>query len=260
MAKHFRLQVVITGWLVCGVSALLGQSKGEMASVEEATARVPFVGCRSDGQGGPLKAPAGKSVAVSIAKNLAEKLAYYKAEDGHGVLAPRGWSCFGTYGSNGETLYVSPNPIRAADLFSDTWKGFTGPVVQLSVESGGTSGRFSVAKMIARVFPNRHEFVQQVIAEGIEPAGDFPSGPYPKDKLTYLGKDLVEFATPAETVGLGTQSRLLKNGDPIRGMAMLVGEEPDLVYLAVRLTAGMDDLVPVIVRQAERDGAKPTRD
>lgn len=39
-------------------------------------------------------------------------------------------------------------------------------------------------------------------------------------------------------------------------MAMLVGdEEPDLVYLAVRLPAGMDDLVPVIVHQTERDSS-----
>jgi hypothetical protein len=197
---------------------------------------------------------------VPIEAKAVARLAYYKAEaeDGFGVLAPRGWYCFGTYGSNGANLYVSPNPIRGDDVLlgKDGWKGFAGPAVQLSVESGGTSGRFGVARMMARVFPNRHEFVERVIAEGIEPASDFPSGSYPKDRLTYRGKELVEFTTPAETEGLGTQSRLLKNREPIRGVAMLVGdEEPDLVYLAVRLPAGMDDLVPVIVQQTERDSS-----
>jgi hypothetical protein len=144
---------------------------------------------------------------VPIEAKAAARLAYYKAEaeDGFGVLAPRGWYCFGTYGSNGANLYVSPNPIRGDDVLlgKDGWTGFAGPAVQLSVESGGTSGRFGVARMMARVFPNRHEFVERVIAEGIEPASDFPSGSYPKDKLTYRGKELVEFATPAETEGWG---------------------------------------------------------
>ena len=48
----------------------------------------------------------------------------------------------------------------------------------------------------------------------------------------------------------------MKSADPIRGMAMLVGEEPDLVYLALRLSPGMDDLAPLIIQQAERDGEK----
>ena len=65
----------------------------------------------------------------------------------------------------------------------------------------------------------------------------------------------MEFETPPLTEGLGTQSRL-KSADPIRGMAMLVGEEPDLVYLALRLSPGMDDLAPLIIQQAERDGEK----
>jgi hypothetical protein len=115
-------------------------------------------------------------------------------------------------------LYVSPSPIRGEDvLFGGKWKGFTGPVVQLSMSGGDTSGRFSVARMIARVFPAHRTFMRNVIDEGIEPATSFPSGPYPKDKLTYRSKELVEYETPPDTDGLVTQSRLLKNGDPIRG-------------------------------------------
>ena len=227
------------------------------ASAPKVDVRVPFVGCTSDGQIGPLKAPIGKSKIVPIAAETAGRLAYYKAEDGSGVLAPRGWYCFGTYGSDGTNLYVSADPIRGDDvLFAEKWKGFNGPVVQLSFSDGDTSGRFSVARMIARVFPAHRAFVNKVIAEGIEPATEFPASPYPTDKLTYRSKELVEFETPPKTEGMGTQSRLLKNGDPIRGMTMLVGEVPDLVYLAARLPAEMDELVPVIVQQAERDGAQ----
>lgn len=93
--------------------------------------------------------------------------------------------------------------------------------------------------MIARVFPSHRYFVRKVIAEGIEPTSDFPFGPYPKDTLIYKNKELVEYQTPPQTEGLGTQSRLLENTDPIHGVAMLVGlakeGEPGLLFLAVRL-------------------------
>jgi hypothetical protein len=74
-----------------------------------------------------------------------------------------------------------------------------------------------------------------VIALGIEPASDFPFGPYPNDKLTYKNKETVEYETPAHTDGLGTASRLQKNADPIRGAAILVGPDTDLLSLSVRL-------------------------
>ncbi|HEY3988350.1 MAG TPA: hypothetical protein VGM02_03560 [Acidobacteriaceae bacterium] len=130
----------------------------------------------------------------------------------------------------------------------------------ISDEDGGTSGRYVVADMIARVFPTHRAFLRKVIDEGIEPASSFPPGPYPKDKLTYKSKEVVEYETPAWTKGLGTQSRLLANGDPIRGVAMLIGETPDLVYLAVRLPAGMVNLAPVIIQQVERDAVKSDRE
>ena len=51
---------------------------------------------------------------VLAIKGEASKLAYYQAEKGIGVLAPRDWHCFGTYGSGGDTLYVTPQPINSA--------------------------------------------------------------------------------------------------------------------------------------------------
>jgi hypothetical protein len=78
-----------------------------------------------------------------------------------------------------------------------------------------------VARIIARVFPTRKSFVQEVIREGIEPASSFPSGVYPSDVLKYRTKSIVEFRTPGNSEGLGTQSRLLKNANAIDGVVML---------------------------------------
>jgi hypothetical protein len=50
---------------------------------------------------------------------------------------------------------------------------------------------------------------------------------------------------------------LLKSAAPIYGVAILVGDVPDLAYLAVRLPAEMDDLVLPIIQHVERDAEKP---
>jgi hypothetical protein len=248
-------KAVILIFVACSQFSLLAQQTVVIKSMERSP--IPFVGCKSDGQVGPLNAPTGKNKVVSIAPEVARQVAYYKAEQGFGVVAPRGWYCFGTYGSNGNNLYISPQPIDAALLFSDKWAGFTGPAIQLSGESGDTSGRFGVARMIARVFPAYKKFVAQVIAENIEPPNDFPSGPYPEDKLTYKSKSVVEFETPAHADGLGTNSRLKKNTDPINGVVMLMDEAPDsmpdLVFLSVRLPSSLNGLTSAIIQLMKRE-------
>jgi hypothetical protein len=61
---------------------------------------IPFIGCKSDGQVGPLDAPTGHAPtghapAVKLPADAARRLAYYKAENGTGVsLWPR--SAFAT--------------------------------------------------------------------------------------------------------------------------------------------------------------------
>jgi len=149
--------------------------------------RVPFVGCKSDGQTGPLPAPHGASKAVQLDAGTAQKVAYYSAEYPDGVLAPRGWYCFGRYGSGGSTLYVTPQPIKRDDLFSLTWRGSSGPAVQVGYTDGGTSGRFEVASVIARVFPAYRAFVRRIIKEneGLGRPDDFLFGPFPNDRLIY---------------------------------------------------------------------------
>jgi hypothetical protein len=237
------------------VQSAFPQAKPSEKPAQGATAQIPFVGCASDGQLGPLKAPAGESKAVAIPAGVAARLAYYKAEYGAGVLAPRGWHCFSTYGSNGSNLFVTPDPIDPKALFSDSWKGFSGQGIEVSVSSGGTSGRFEVAKIIARVFPEYKAFAENVIAEGIEPASSFPFGPYPEDKLTYRSKSIVEYETPANTEGLGTVSRLQANASPIEGVAILSGADTDLTLLSARLSEKDRDLIQTIVRQVEKESA-----
>ena len=221
---------------------------------------VPFVGCKSDGQSGPEDAPGGQPVLLPVPAKAAERLAYYKSEQGIGVLAPLGWHCFGGYGSNGYSLYVSPEPFDGVTLFSASWRGFAGPAIEIRGSTGDTSGRFEVAQVIARVFPNRKAFVENLVMQG-EPATSFSFGPYPKDKLTYRNDGTVEYETPANSEGLGTQSRLMKNPHPIRGVAILVGDTPDLVQLSMRLPPEFAELGSIIIRQVEADathsGANP---
>jgi hypothetical protein len=253
--KHLLLASLACCVGLFEVQSAFPQAKPPEKPAQGATAQIPFVGCASDGQLGPLKAPAGKSKAVPIPAGVAARLAYYKAEYGAGVLAPRGWHCFSTYGSNGANLFVSPDPIDSKALFSSNWKGFSGQAIQISVAEGGTSGRFEVAKIIARVFPEYKAFAENVIAEGIERANSFPFGPYPTDKLIYRSKSVVEYETPANTQGLGTASKLEANGSAIDGVAILSGADTDLVLLSARLSEKDQDLIATIVGQVEKESA-----
>jgi hypothetical protein len=216
-------------------------------------ASVTFVGCEADGQIGPLSAPKGKNMVLPISASAARQLAYYKSEQGFGVLAPRGWFCFGVYGSSGYSLYVAPEKITSANLFSNTWSGFAGPVVELVGESGDTSGRFGVALAIARVFPAHKAFVENVVKAQLAQRTDFTFGPYSTDKLIHRSNEVVEYQTPANTEGLGTSQRLKKNTSPISGVAMLLGQAPDLVQVSVRLPSNLADLATPIIQQGERD-------
>ena len=245
---------------VCALSLLLANtSTGSLAQTGGPSSHVPFIGCKSDGQVGPLASPKGAAKATELSPELAGQLAYYKAEDGVGILAPRGWYCFSTYGSNGSNLFVSPGPINHKELFASDWKGFPGAALQVSVSIGDTSGRFAIARTIARVFPDRMEFVHEVASEGLEPASSFPTGPYANDKLQHRGNNVVEFETQANTKGLGTQSRLAISSSPIRGVAILSGEEPTLIQLSMRLPIRYQSLERAIIQQLESEAMQPEK-
>jgi hypothetical protein len=217
-----------------------------IASRAEAKARdvqVPFVGCKSDGQLGPLAPPKDKRATPALPPPIAARLAWYASNNTGGVLAPRGWGCFELYGSNGSLLMVAPggfgrDPIPAT---------LTGPAIQLSISFGETSGRFEAARIAARLFPERKAFVDSVIAEGIAPKQDFVFGPFAHDHIDRLARDLVGFETPANRDGIGTMSRLVKSGDPIHGRASM-DRANNATVLVVRLPPRQADLTETILR------------
>lgn len=225
--------------------------------------RVPFVGCASDGQIGPLKPPDGASKVVHVSRRAAAHLAWYQAEQGSGVLAPRGWHCFSTYGSNGSSLFVAPQPLSSKTFFPDNSGSFTGrpdsasfsgPAIQLSQMIGDTSGRFSVALSIARLFPDHRDFAERVRDEHLL-IDQLPKGPAPTDKLHYLSKEAVEFTTPPNHDGEGTHSFLTKSSLRITGVVMLTGEELSCTSLFIRLPPDVATLAPIVIKQLEHDAA-----
>ncbi|THD63021.1 MAG: hypothetical protein E8A49_06655 [Phenylobacterium sp.] len=135
----------------------------------------------------------------------------------------------------------------------------SGAAIQLSVSDGGTSGRFEVAAIAARIFPTQATYVRQVIANQLDvdktfdAAREFPKGPYPSDRMVRLRPLLVEFETPARKDGLGTHSRLLKSGQPIVGFAKMEKDgDNSLTMLTMRLPPSLRDLAPTILKAAER--------
>jgi hypothetical protein len=218
-----------------------------------AAATVPMVGCPTDGQIGPEPAPKNGTKHVTLDARAASALAYYRNAD-IGVLGPRGWHCLVLAGSNGTTIYVTPEPLDANTMFSGKFKGISGNAIQLSVSLGETSGRFEAAKIMARVFPQNRIFVDKVIAEKIEPASDFVFGPYPGDRLTRRSEAMVEYETPANTKGLGTDSRLIPNQSPISGIDFL-GEDDSVTSLSVRLPDA--SLTKAVIHGTETDRGQP---
>jgi hypothetical protein len=259
--KFGHLYLLLTALGICMPISLFAQTRSDESDSKSSVFRAPFVGCPSDGQVGPKPAPTAARVVVRLKSVEAKMLAYYEAEVAGGVLAPRGWHGFGSYGTSGSSLTVTPHTLKTLD---DVFAGEKGPAILVRDISGEMSGRFAVAQVIARIFPTQIKLAESVIKEGTRPESDFPSGPYPNDKLTYRSDRVVEFRTPPHSEGLGTQFGLTPNDQPINGVAILFGESPDgppsLALLFVRLKPEEEFLAPVIIQQFERSGAEPEPD
>jgi hypothetical protein len=246
----------MTGRLLVPAIATITLLAAAAASAQfESLVPVAFMTCAADGQAGPVPAPGPVRAVPLVPRSISGRLVYYATEH-QGVLAPRGWHCIALYGSSGATLFVTPEPPDANNLLR---QDVTGSAVEISRINGGTSGRFEVAKIAARVFPAAKPFVDRVINEGIEPKAEFHFGPYPDDSLTRRGASVVEFVTPAGRDGLGTSGRLARTNLPISGVAMLLThEDTDVVRLSVRLPPELRDLAPAIVGATEQDQGDPT--
>ena len=239
---------------MCTQTSLVAQEKA--ASTQQIGISVPFVGCKSDGPSDLREAPKSMNTSVPITVSAAQMLATYRSPEGLSVLAPRGWYCLGLYSSGGDSLYVGPQPIDEGRIGRS---GFAGPIIEFSHTFGPNSRRFDVARIIARVFPAYKPSAYRLLEGFDSETSSLTFGPYPQDALTYKGNRVVEYKTPAQSDGLGTQSSLKKDGSPIVGVAMLVGPAPDLVLLSVRLPPELRGLASAIVHQVERDAERGDR-
>jgi hypothetical protein len=230
--RHFSSLFVLMQ--LCAITE--GQATGISRTVF-----VPFVGCPGDGQVGPVAPPSGDPVPVDVAPEIGAKLAYYKGASGPGVFAPVGWHCRAWYGSNGSFVAVTP----AAPPDSLPAKRIAGPGVELVFRDGATSGRFEVAEISARFFPDTmRDFIQQVRAEELVSDSEFNPKPYANDAVKRIGDRMIEFSTPARQAGFGTQGLLQQSDEPITGIVALnpPTEETSLSVLRVRLRAGQESL------------------
>jgi len=225
--------------------ALLGTAHAQNAPA----ARVPFVGC--PGIGGPDPGPwpvpmRASKVLPSQPKVAAARIAYYRAVRGPGVFAPRGWHCQAWGGANGAFIIVSPTAPPAVI----PRQSVRGPGV-IAIESyGGTSGRFEVAEVSARLFPKvMAGFIARVKGEGFPSPGFSKIEPFPEDRYTYLTPRRVEFTTPAHRKGIGT-GILVPSGEPVRGVVSLAtgdGRDPDLLQFEIRLSSSHDPLTRALL-------------
>jgi hypothetical protein len=108
--EHLCLVLIALSWWF--PASLLAQTKPQKSNAKTSVVRVPFVGCESDGDDGRKDAPEGESTEVGLDGKDSKRLAYYRSERSAGVLAPRGWHGFGTYGLWGSRIIVTPDPLK----------------------------------------------------------------------------------------------------------------------------------------------------
>ena len=234
-------------FLLLGITACVAQKE---APAEPELVSIPSIGCPADGQTGHLDAPENGSTEIHVPAETAAKLSVYTAL-GISVLAPRGWHCIGIYGSSGEAIIVTPEAMRPAEMFGDR-RRLTGPAVALNHVGGEGSGSYTLAEFIEIAFP-----AYQANLDHLEErfGTTLRRQPYPEDILVHRSDSIVEYETPAGQEGMGTYNWLVPGEMPIRGVAMLVGDTPDLIWLQTRLDS--TDLGNTIIREAEQN---PTRD
>jgi hypothetical protein len=229
------------------LSAMAALSWGGAAQAQSANVAVPFVGCAGEGMTGPSDPPPSRAT-PQVAAALAGQLAYYASPD-LAFLAPRGWSCAFVFGSGGTALTVTPTANSDA-----VCPGIVGRHM-----SGGTSGRFDVAAVAARVFPSARSFVQGVINENMPGAPAIQFGAYKTDKLTQVGANVVEYVTPARTLGLASADPPAVNPYPVEGVAILQPKlNMDVVKLDACLPPAQAGLASVIVKTLEAEVAAGT--
>jgi hypothetical protein len=237
---HLYSGMGIALWLFC--SSL---SSAEKPGVQQS---VPVVGCPANSETGPAKSQTGQAMTVPLNQDIAAQVAYYGAEDTPGVYAPRGWSCRAWNGSNGSMLVVTPKRL-APPYFP--LPIVAGPAVMIQSSDAGTSGRFHVAIVAAQLFSLvGSEFITRVRQERLIADSSFDVAPYPDDQLRYLSDRFVEYTTPANRTGLGTEGMFELSDMPVRGLTILnlEVEVNSLTEVRVRLPGSLNAVTEAILQ------------
>ena len=203
------------------------------------------ISCDSDGQMGFVSGPKLAGIEPAVSSWAFRYLSYFTTGS-ISVLAPKGWRCVGSYGSNGEGLVVTekPQPINVLNRSS------VDIGVQISHSNAETSGRFKVARVIARLFPNAKNFALSVINEDGGDPKDYPFGYFKDDVVEQKNEYVVDYTTPANIDGAGNKFSLVaKGGFPIHGTAMLVSD--GLVFLTVKLPLELQSLIGPIIERTQ---------
>jgi len=218
------------------------------AAGAEVPQHVPIVGCPANDQMSAAKLQSSASMSAPVQQRVAGQIAYYLAEHSPGVYAPRGWSCRAWYGSNGSALVVTPRRLEPPYF---PLPMITGPAVTIDTSDAGTSGRFHVALVAARLFPLvGSEFITRVREEHLISDSSFDVAPYPDDQPRYLSDRFVQYTTPPNRPGLGTDGLLETSDLPVRGLTLLnlAAEVNTLTEVRVRLPAVLNPVADTIVQ------------
>jgi hypothetical protein len=233
---------------VClGLAWSMAASGTVWAAAAPSQARAPTINCVGNDQVDSSQAQKGASVPIPVEQSIADQMAYYKAEHGTGIFAPRGWYCRAWNGSNGSFLAVTPKPIPPPYF---PLPSIGGPAVTIATWDGESSGRVRVAVVASQLFSVvGSEFVARVRQEHLISDSAFDPESFPDDQLQYLSDRFVEYTTPANRAGIGTDGMLDMSNLPIRGLTILnlVEDANSLIEVRVRLPPNLSSLTEPIL-------------
>jgi hypothetical protein len=209
---------------------------------------VPLVDCPTNDQPGTARARVGVSMPAPVDGRMAEQVAFYRSLDSPGVYAPRGWSCHGWDGSNGTILVVTPHRLEPPFYPLPV---IGGPAVVIQSSDAGSSGRFHVAIVAAQLFALiADEFIATVRQEHVISDSALQAEPHPNDQIQYISDRLVQFTTPANRTGLGTDGLFEPSDWAVRGLIVLNLERDvnSLTEVRVRLPAALNAVAATVLQ------------
>jgi hypothetical protein len=232
--------LMFLSWRCCSAS-----SAPENPEIQQ---RVPSIDCPVNDQLAAAKLQTGSSMPVPMDQRQSAQIGFYSAAHTPGVYAPKGWYCRAWDGSNGSILVVTPTRL-APPYFP--LPVISGPAVIVQSSDATGSGRFHVAIVAAQLFPLlADDFIARIRQEHLISDASFDAEPYPDDQVQYLSDRFVQFTTPPNRSGLGTDGMLATSDMAVRGLIILNLEDQtdSLTEVRVRLPGSLNSIAAAIVQ------------